>query len=118
MLKLKRMFNPVNYIIIAISAVLIIGESNIARADSSGTDIQLSHNTRQSSRSIVIAKLINIGYSQKDASEAVKDLSDEELDYLAKNPELVKRKGIIIIILACIGITFLVGTTAENAARN
>ena len=109
---------PGNYVIIMVlSAFLSVNIIQPACADTLEVLSQGSEPIKKTSRDIVLDKLVNIGYSRTDASEAIKELSTEELDYLAKNPKLIKRKGIIIIVLACIGITFLVIWTAEEAAK-
>jgi len=55
--------------------------------------IQQLIESRKKNKIVVKAALINIGYSEKEASIALSELSDTELEKLAKNPDRLIRLG-------------------------
>lgn len=114
----KKLAKMNNYaVIIILSFVFFAGQANIANADTLITKPKQAKEKTITSREIVTNKLIEIGYSASEAADAVKDLSKEEINYLAKNPRLIKKKGIIIIILVCLGITATIAAISDSSRR-
>ena len=67
-------------------------------------------------RKVVKCELLKIGYSAKDATKAVSEMTDEEVQFLYQNPKAIKRSGVIIAVLAVMAIVALIASLVAACA--
>ena len=86
----------------------------------SGQGIYIAAKTEQpedASRTKVIVRLQEVGYSRAEALARTDKMTEEEIEYLAQHPEAVKRAGFIIAICAVLSSLFVTAEAAERGAR-
>jgi hypothetical protein len=62
-------------------------------------------------RAKVVSRLIEVGYSEKEAAARADAMTDAELVYFAGNPEAVRRSGFVIL-------SSLIGSSIWSSAEN
>ncbi|MFA6715363.1 MAG: hypothetical protein WCS27_08290 [Victivallaceae bacterium] len=77
--------------------------------------LQVVLSSRQQ-REVVRCELQKIGYSRQEAAEAVSELSDEEIEFLHKNPQAIKRSGVVVAILVICGLSVLITSLVEKCS--